>query len=155
MVICLYLCNPPCLVGFLVLHLHVWHEESGQGEGSEVCTEHCTIYALHLHICYALYTSHRGWEASFLIRFFGLSGELSTKVGFAFSNNDLKSQDLRFRMKKKKTCWTMFYDFRFCLGIVTTHLTYQCPKSLFYMEKTQYLSKGRVKKNSKLSTFCE
>ena len=43
----------------------------------------------------------KGWEATFLIRAFGLSGELATKVGFAFSNNGLKSQDLRFRMKKK------------------------------------------------------
>ena len=28
----------------------------------------------------------------------------------------------------------MFHDFRFCLGTVTTHLTYRCPKCLFYME---------------------
>ena len=26
----------------------------------------------------------KGWEATFLIRAFGLSGELSTEVGFAF-----------------------------------------------------------------------
>ena len=36
----------------------------------------------------------------FLIRAFGLSEELSTEVGFAFSNNGFKSQDLRFGMKK-------------------------------------------------------
>ena len=42
----------------------------------------------------------KGWEATFLIRAFGLSGEQSTEVGFAFYNNGLKSQDLQFRMKK-------------------------------------------------------
>ena len=42
----------------------------------------------------------KGWEATFLIRAFGLSEELYTKVGFAFSNNGLKFLDLRFRMKK-------------------------------------------------------
>ena len=36
-------------------------------------------------------TSSKGWEPTFLIRAFGLSEELSTKVGFAFSNNGLKS----------------------------------------------------------------
>ena len=46
--------------------------------------------------------STKGWEPTFLIRAFGLSEELSTEVGFAFSNNGLKSQDLRFRMKKKQ-----------------------------------------------------
>ena len=59
-----------------------------------------------------------GWEPTFLIRAFGLSEELSTQVGFAFSNNGLKSQDLRFRIEKKLM---MFHDFRFCLGIFTTH----------------------------------
>ena len=29
----------------------------------------------------------------------------------------------------------MFYVFKVCLGIVNTHLTYQCPKCLFHMEK--------------------
>ena len=37
---------------------------------------------------------HKGWEPTFLIRAFGLSEELSTKVGFAFSNNGLKSKIL-------------------------------------------------------------
>ena len=46
-------------------------------------------------------TSSKGWEPTFLIRAFGLSEELSTKVGFAFSNNGLKFQDLQFEMKKK------------------------------------------------------
>ena len=32
---------------------------------------------------------------------FGLYKELSTEVGFAFSNNDLKSQILRFGIKYK------------------------------------------------------
>ena len=43
----------------------------------------------------------KGWEATFLIRAFDLSEELSTEVGFAFSNNCWKSQDVRFRMTKK------------------------------------------------------
>ena len=42
----------------------------------------------------------KGWEATFLITVFGLSEELSTKLRFVFSNNGVKSQDLRFRMKK-------------------------------------------------------
>ena len=69
----------------------------------------------------------KGWEPTLLIGAFGLSEELSTKVGFAFSNNGLKSQDLRLKMKKKKYMifLIIFYDFRFCLGKVTTHLTYQ------------------------------
>ena len=37
----------------------------------------------------------------------------------------------------------MFLDFRFCLGIVTTHLTCQCPKCLFHMEKLAF--KGPLK----------
>ena len=41
----------------------------------------------------------KGWEPTFLIEAFGLSEELSTKVGFAFSTNGLKSQDLQFGMK--------------------------------------------------------
>ena len=65
-----------------------------------------------------------GWEATFLIRAFGLSEELSTKVGFAFSNNGLKCQDLQFIMKKLYEFTIMIHDLRFCLGIVTTHLTY-------------------------------
>ena len=43
---------------------------------------------------------HKGLEATFLIRAFGFSEELSTGVGFAFYNNGLKSQDLWFRMNK-------------------------------------------------------
>ena len=35
--------------------------------------------------------SAKGWEATFLIRDFGLSEEMSTKVGFAFSNNGFKA----------------------------------------------------------------
>ena len=35
----------------------------------------------------------KGWEATFLIRAFGLSVKLSTKVGFADSNKGLKSKD--------------------------------------------------------------
>ena len=73
----------------------------------------------------------------FLIRDVGLTEELSTMDGFAASNNSLQSQDLRFRLKKKKHMifLIMFHGFRFCLRIVTKHLTYQCPKPLFYMEK--------------------
>ena len=44
--------------------------------------------------------SFKGWEPTFLIGAFGLSEELSTKVGFAFCNNGLKSRDLRFGIKK-------------------------------------------------------
>jgi hypothetical protein len=40
-----------------------------------------------------------GLEPTFLIGAFGLFKELSTKVGFAFSNNGWKCQDLRFGMK--------------------------------------------------------
>ena len=70
----------------------------------------------------------KGWEATFLIRAFVLSEELYTNVGFAFFNNGLKFLDLQFRMKKKYMIFLiMFHDFRFSLGIVTTHLTYQCP----------------------------
>ena len=43
----------------------------------------------------------KGWELTFLIRAFVLSEELSTEVGFAFSKNGFKPQDLIFRMKKK------------------------------------------------------
>ena len=43
----------------------------------------------------------KGWEQMFLIGAFGLSEALSTIVGFAFSNNGLKSQDLQHRIKKK------------------------------------------------------
>ena len=42
----------------------------------------------------------KGWETNNFIRAFGLFEELSTEVGFAFSNNGLKSQDLLIRMKK-------------------------------------------------------
>ena len=57
----------------------------------------CLPYAGFLYIYY------KGWEPTFLIRAFGLSEELSTEVGFAFSNNGLKSQDLQFAM-------IFFYD---------------------------------------------
>ena len=43
----------------------------------------------------------KGWEPTFLIGALVLSEELSTKVGFAFSNNGLQPRDLRFGMKKK------------------------------------------------------
>ena len=73
---------------------------------------------------------YKGWEATFLNRAFGLFEELSTEVGFAFSNNGLKSQDIQFRMKQNcMILLIMFHDFRFCLGIVTTHLTYQCHRT--------------------------
>ena len=68
----------------------------------------------------------------FLIEAFGLNEELSTKVGFAFSNNGLKSQDLRFGMRKNIIFLLMFHDFRFGLGIVTTQLTYHCLQCLFH-----------------------
>ena len=42
----------------------------------------------------------KDWEQTFFIKAIGLSEELSTKVGFAFSNNCLKSQDLWYGMKK-------------------------------------------------------
>ena len=42
----------------------------------------------------------KGWEPTFFIRAFGLSEEVSAEVGFAFSNNDLKSQVLQFGIKK-------------------------------------------------------
>ena len=63
---------------------------------------------------------------------FCLSEEISTKVSFAFSNNGLKSEDLQFGMKKSyMISLIMFHDFRFGLGIVTTHLTYHYLKYLF------------------------
>ena len=43
----------------------------------------------------------KGWEATFLIRAFCLPEELCTKVGFAFSNNGLRSQYLRLTMENK------------------------------------------------------
>ena len=80
--------------------------------------------------------TYKGWEPTILIRAFGLSKDLSTEVGFAFSNKGLKSNDIRFRMNKNYVIFLiMFYDIRFCLGIVTTHLTYKCPLCLFHMEK--------------------
>ena len=48
---------------------------------------------------YDNHSVYKGWEPTFLIGAFGLSEELSTKVGFAFSNNCLKSQDLGFRIE--------------------------------------------------------
>ena len=38
-----------------------------------------------------------GWEPTFPIGAFGLSEEMSTMVGFAFSNNGLNSQDLQLK----------------------------------------------------------
>ena len=82
--------------------------------------------------------SLKGWALTFLMRGFGLSNKLSIKVGFAFSNKGLKSKDLRFRMKKKKFMlfFVMFNDFRFGLGIFTTHLTYICHNCLCHMQTT-------------------
>ena len=75
----------------------------------------------------------------FLIKAFGLYEELSIKVGFAFSKNGIKSQDLQFGMKKKNIIFfIMFHDFRFGLGIATTHLTYHCLKCLFHTQKMHY-----------------
>ena len=54
-----------------------------------------SVYLAELH------NGSKDWELTFLFRAFGLSEELSTEVGFVFSNNGFKSQDLRFRMKKK------------------------------------------------------
>ena len=45
-----------------------------------------------------------------------------------------KIYDLEWK-KNYKTFWILSYDFRFCLGTFTTHLTYQCPKCRFNMEK--------------------
>ena len=67
----------------------------------------------------------------FLIRAFGLSKERLTEVGCVFSDKSLKFKDLLFRMKRKKydmlffIIFFMFHDFRFGLGIVTTHFIYQ------------------------------
>ena len=101
--------------------------------------------------------SVNGWEPTFLIRAFGLSEELSTEVGFAFSNNCLKSQDLRFGMKTNYMIFLiMLHVFRFGLGMVTTHLIYHCSKCLFhtkiillimhYTMQTQVLSFFHVEK---------
>ena len=62
--------------------------------------------------------SQKGWEPTFLIGAFCLSEELSNEVGFAFSNNGLKSAILLI----------MSHDLRFGLGIATTYLTYHCLK---------------------------
>ena len=56
-------------------------------------------YKIQLHL--ANQVKLKGWEAMILIKAFGLSEEMYTKVGFAFSNNGWKSQDLQFRMKRK------------------------------------------------------
>ena len=59
---------------------------------------------------------HKGWEATFLDRAFGFSKKLSTAVGFAFSNNGLKSQDLWFRMKKNFMLFLILvHDLNFAL----------------------------------------
>ena len=44
----------------------------------------------------------RAGHQRFFIGAFGLSEELSNEVGFAFSNDGLKSQDQRFGLKKIK-----------------------------------------------------
>ena len=69
-------------------------------------TSSCHIKSKHFYshlilrvICVALPLCLKGWEPVFLIRALGLSKDLSTKVGFAFSDKGLKSQDLRFRTK--------------------------------------------------------
>ena len=78
---------------------------------------------LCLHLQLSVNTVHwKGWEPTFFIRAFGISKELSTEVGFAFSNNCLKSEDLQFRMKFFRIIFLiMFPDFRFCLAIVSIH----------------------------------
>ena len=53
-----------------------------------------------LAIFFSLSETKKDWEATFLFSVFGLLKELSTNVGFAFSNNGSKAQDLRLRMKK-------------------------------------------------------
>ena len=59
----------------------------------------------------------KGWELMFLIRAFGLSEELSTEVGLAFSNNGFKSQDLRLRMKK-------IHDTKLSIKVINSALNY-------------------------------
>ena len=87
---------------------------------------------LSKHIYKGVIYSSKDWEPTFLIGAFGLSEEISTEVGFAFSNNGLKSQDLQFGMKKYYMIFLiMFHDFRFGLRIVTTHLTCHCLIFLF------------------------
>ena len=81
--------------------------------------------------------SCKSWALTFVMRGFWLSKKLSIEVGFAFSNKGLKSQDLRFRMKKKLiicSFFIMFNDVRFGLVIFTTNLTYLCLQCLFHME---------------------
>ena len=71
-----------------------------------------------------MHNAVNGWALIFLIRGFGLSKKWSIEVGFAFSIKALKSQDLRFRMTKKKyMLFILFQDFRFGLCIFTPHLT--------------------------------
>ena len=79
----------------------------------------------------------KSWEPTFLIRDFGFYEELSTKVGFAFSNNGLKLQDLQFGMEKNYMNFLiMFHDFIFDLDLDLDldHLTYHCPKCLFHTQ---------------------
>ena len=94
-------------------------------------------FALSLGNCWQFLDNlGKGWEATFLIKAFCLSRELSTEVGFAFSYNGLKSQDLQFRMIFLMLFLIMFHDFGFCCEIVSTHLTYPCPKCFFDMENS-------------------
>ena len=68
-------------------------------------------------------------------RGFGLSNQLSIEVVFSFSNKGLKSQDFKFRMKKKNIYFLIIvYDIKFGLGIFTTHFTYIFLKCLFHIE---------------------
>ena len=95
-----------------------------------------------------------GWVPTFLIRAFGLSEEPSTKVGFAFSNIGLKSQDQWFGMKKNDmVVLIMFHDCKFGVGIVTTHLTYHCLKCFFFHTKIALLKKHNTMLTQLLSFF--
>ena len=58
----------------------------------------CALLQTVLYFDHIMYD--KGWEPMFIMGAFGLFKELSTKVGFAFSSNCLKSQDLQFGIKK-------------------------------------------------------
>ena len=91
---------------------------------------------LHRSSIHSTIMCYKGWALTFVMRGFRLSKKQSIEVGFAFSNKDLKFQDLRCRMKRKKLYahFIMFNEFRFGLGLFTTHLTYICLKFLFHIE---------------------
>ena len=93
-----------------------------------------------LHKC-GLSCLDNGWELMFLIKAFGLSKELSTRVGiFLLSINGLKCKNLQFGMKKYMTFLIIFHDFIFGLGIVSTYLTYHRLKCLCRTQKIALLS---------------